>query len=97
MQLFSTGEFSGFATVMKCGQTDCNGFLFILLSCPELCFVVVFCCYLNIFILPIERRTLEMTAQPGSFLSKTVDCFTRPGAVQLVNENAEQLQADYLR
>ncbi|CAM9737898.1 unnamed protein product [Ectocarpus fasciculatus] len=42
-------------------------------------------------------RTLEMTAQPGSYLRKTVDCFTRPGAVQLVNEDKEQLMADYLR
>lgn len=38
-----------------------------------------------------------MTAQPGSYLRKTVDCFTRPGAVQLVNEDKEQLMADYLR
>ncbi|CAM9900557.1 unnamed protein product, partial [Ectocarpus sp. 13 AM-2016] len=38
-----------------------------------------------------------MTAQPGSYLKKTVDCFTRPGAVQLVNEDKEQLMADYLR
>eukprot|EP00903_Cladosiphon_okamuranus_P016162 g14915.t1 len=42
-------------------------------------------------------RTLEMTAQPGSYLRKTVDCFTRPGAVQLVNEDKEQLMVDYLR
>ncbi|CAM9402570.1 unnamed protein product [Hapterophycus canaliculatus] len=42
-------------------------------------------------------RTLEMTAQPGSYLRKTVDCFTRPGAVQLVNEDKQQLMADYLR
>eukprot|EP00904_Undaria_pinnatifida_P012537 jgi/Undpi1/8413/HiC_scaffold_25.g10881.m1 len=41
-------------------------------------------------------RTLEMSAQPGSYLKKTVDCFTRPGAVQLVHEDAKQLQADYL-
>ena len=38
-----------------------------------------------------------MNAQPGSYLRKTVDCFTRPGAVQLVNEDKEQLTADYLR
>lgn len=38
-----------------------------------------------------------MNAQPGSYLRKTVDCFTRPGAVQLVNEDTEQLMADYLR
>lgn len=38
-----------------------------------------------------------MNAQPGSYLRKTVDCFTRPGAVQLVNEDKEQLMADYLR
>ena len=38
-----------------------------------------------------------MNAQPGSYLRKTVDCFTRPGAVQLVNEDKDQLMADYLR
>ncbi|CAM9247499.1 unnamed protein product [Phaeothamnion confervicola] len=40
-------------------------------------------------------RTLEMSAQPGSLLRPTTDCFTRPGSVQLVNESAEALLADY--
>lgn len=44
-----------------------------------------------------QIRTLEMTAQPGSYLKKTVDWFTRPGSVQLVNEDRAQLEADYLR
>lgn len=53
---------------------------------------------MSVFLLMIYLdRTLEMNAQPGSVLRKTVDCFTRPGAVQLVNENLAQLEADYLR
>jgi L-amino acid ligase C-terminal domain 2 len=40
-------------------------------------------------------RGLEMTAQAGSVLRQTVDCFTRPGAVQLAHADAAVLQADY--
>jgi hypothetical protein len=36
-----------------------------------------------------------MTAQAGSVLRQTVDCFTRPGAVQLAHADAAVLQADY--
>ena len=36
-----------------------------------------------------------MLTQPGAALHPTVDCFTRPGSVQLVNASREQLQADY--
>jgi hypothetical protein len=36
-----------------------------------------------------------MTAQAGSVLRQTVDCFTRPGAVQLAHADARVLQADY--
>ncbi len=38
---------------------------------------------------------MEMLTQPGSALLPTVDCFTRPGSVQLVNHSKEQLLADY--
>ncbi|CAM9876580.1 unnamed protein product, partial [Chrysoparadoxa australica] len=44
--------------------------------------------------LPSFRR-MEMTVQPGSQLSPTVDCFTRPGSVQLVNDSPEALARDY--
>jgi len=40
-------------------------------------------------------RRMEMLTQPGATLHKTVDCFTRPGSVQLVNASQQQLQADY--
>jgi hypothetical protein len=36
-----------------------------------------------------------MLTQPGSKLSVTIECFTRPGSVQLVNENASQIEEDY--
>jgi hypothetical protein len=36
-----------------------------------------------------------MLTQPGSFLRPTVDCFTRPGTVQLVNKSASQLEVDH--
>lgn len=38
---------------------------------------------------------MEMLTQPGAALHRTVDCFTRPGSVQLVNASAQQLHADY--
>eukprot|EP01033_Poteriospumella_lacustris_P007536 gene7536-5418_t len=44
--------------------------------------------------LPSFRRC-EMLTQPGSFLRPTVDCFTRPGTVQLVNKSASQLEVDH--
>lgn len=40
-------------------------------------------------------RRVEMLTQPGSKLSVTIDCFTRPGSVQLVNEHAAQIEEDY--
>jgi biotin carboxylase len=39
-------------------------------------------------------RGAEWQAKPGSFSSATIDCFTRPGAVQLAHVDAEQLKAD---
>jgi hypothetical protein len=40
---------------------------------------------------------MELSIQPGSNIVPTVDCFTRPGSVQLVNDFADGLQADYER
>ncbi len=40
-------------------------------------------------------RRLEMMTQPGASIKPTVDCFTRPGSVQMVNESAEALKKDY--
>ena len=37
----------------------------------------------------------EMAVQPGDDLRKTVDCFTRPGAVQLVHDDADVVEEDY--
>ena len=42
-----------------------------------------------------SHRRMEMLTQPGAALHRTVDCFTRPGSVQLVNASREQLLADY--
>ena len=39
----------------------------------------------------------EMAVQPGSAIVRTVDCFTRPGAVQLTHEDPRQVQKDYER
>jgi biotin carboxylase len=39
----------------------------------------------------------EMAVQVGDDLRKTVDCFTRPGAVQLIHEDAAVVEADYVR
>ncbi|CAN0293879.1 unnamed protein product [Discosporangium mesarthrocarpum] len=36
-----------------------------------------------------------MSIQPGSLLQKTTDCFTRPGSVQLVHKDRDQLLKDY--
>ena len=38
-----------------------------------------------------------MLTQPGKLLVPTIDCFTRPGSVQLVNINPGLLQNDYDR
>ena len=40
-------------------------------------------------------RRLEMLTQPGATLPPTIDCFTRPGSVQMVNESEARLQDDY--
>ncbi len=48
----------------------------------------------KIFALSSFQR-MEMTAQPGSTIQPTIDCFTRPGSVTLVNEDPTQLEADY--
>ena len=37
---------------------------------------------------------LEMMCQPRSALRKTVDCFTRPGAVQLISDDQAAVEAD---
>jgi len=42
-------------------------------------------------------RRSEMLTQPGAVLPPTVDCFTRPGSVQMVNESEERLKADYAK
>jgi len=39
---------------------------------------------------------MEMFTQPGVQLVPTIDCFTRPGSVQMVNTSAEELERDYL-
>jgi hypothetical protein len=36
-----------------------------------------------------------MMTQPGAMLLPTIDCFTRPGSVQLVNDSLPQLEEDY--
>jgi biotin carboxylase len=46
--------------------------------------------------LPSFRR-MEMATQPGSLLRRTVDCFTRPGSVQLANTDPAALAADIER
>lgn len=44
--------------------------------------------------LPSFRRC-EMMTQPGAYLRPTIDCFTRPGSVQMVNKHGEKLAEDY--
>lgn len=39
-------------------------------------------------------RSLKWECKPGDFISKTIDCFTRPGCCQLVHESEEQADAD---
>jgi hypothetical protein len=36
-----------------------------------------------------------MLTQPGNELRKTIDCFTRPGSIQMANKDAHQLEKDY--
>lgn len=36
-----------------------------------------------------------MMTQPGAYLRPTIDCFTRPGSVQMVNNSNEKLEQDY--
>eukprot|EP01036_Dinobryon_divergens_P033072 gene33072-42783_t len=40
-------------------------------------------------------RRMEMFTQPGCPISPTIDCFTRPGSVQMVNSSGEALERDY--
>eukprot|EP01038_Epipyxis_sp_PR26KG_P011809 gene11809-15803_t len=40
-------------------------------------------------------RRMEMMTQPGVMLKPTIDCFTRPGSIQMVNESEEALLKDY--
>jgi len=40
-------------------------------------------------------RSITWNVQPNDFLHKTIDCFTRPGCVELVNESQEQLEEDF--
>mmetsp|Transcript_37218 Transcript_37218/g.37900 ORF Transcript_37218/g.37900 Transcript_37218/m.37900 type:complete len:506 (-) Transcript_37218:227-1744(-) len=42
-------------------------------------------------------RRMEMFSQPGDPLYPTIDCFTRPGSVQMVNTAIHELEADYSR
>jgi hypothetical protein len=40
-------------------------------------------------------RRVEMLTQPGNMLMPTVDCFTRPGSVQMVGNTSADLEQDY--
>jgi hypothetical protein len=42
-------------------------------------------------------RSLVMLTQVGSALAPTIDCFTRPGAIQVVHELPAQLEDDCRR
>eukprot|EP00604_Paraphysomonas_vestita_P003162 CAMPEP_0174821084 /NCGR_PEP_ID=MMETSP1107-20130205/5372_1 /TAXON_ID=36770 /ORGANISM="Paraphysomonas vestita, Strain GFlagA" /LENGTH=904 /DNA_ID=CAMNT_0016037753 /DNA_START=302 /DNA_END=3016 /DNA_ORIENTATION=+ len=42
-------------------------------------------------------RSLTLLTQVGSAISPTIDCFTRPGAVQMVHELTAQLESDCSR
>ena len=42
-------------------------------------------------------RKLDMQVRPGGFVSRTTDCFTRPGSVQLVHEDEAIVLADHAR
>jgi hypothetical protein len=40
-------------------------------------------------------QTMQMHAAVGKALHKTIDCFTRPGSVQIVHEKADVVQKEY--
>jgi hypothetical protein len=40
-------------------------------------------------------RSLSWEIKPGDWIPKTIDCFTRPGCVQLVHESEEQADKDF--
>jgi biotin carboxylase len=40
-------------------------------------------------------RRVEMLTQPGNLLVPTIDCFTRPGSVQMVGDSPRALEDDY--
>ena len=42
-------------------------------------------------------RKLDMQVRPGGFVSRTTDCFTRPGSVQLVHEDEAVVLASITR
>jgi hypothetical protein len=42
-------------------------------------------------------RSFVLLKQVGSNLLPTIDCFTRPGAIQIVHEDIAQLEADCSR
>eukprot|EP00596_Hydrurales_sp_CCMP1899_P000255 CAMPEP_0119051766 /NCGR_PEP_ID=MMETSP1177-20130426/73276_1 /TAXON_ID=2985 /ORGANISM="Ochromonas sp, Strain CCMP1899" /LENGTH=963 /DNA_ID=CAMNT_0007031083 /DNA_START=116 /DNA_END=3007 /DNA_ORIENTATION=- len=42
-------------------------------------------------------RRMELMTQPGAVLAPTIDCFTRPGSVQMVSSTKDGLMADYTR
>lgn len=42
-------------------------------------------------------RAISWEVHPGDFCPVTVDCFTRPGCVQLVSDSEEQADADFER
>jgi hypothetical protein len=42
-------------------------------------------------------RRMELMTQPGAIISPTIDCFTRPGSVQMVSQTIEGLDQDYTR
>lgn len=40
-------------------------------------------------------RRMELLIQPGMELPRTVDCFTRPGSIQMVADIVATLEEDY--
>lgn len=40
-------------------------------------------------------RRVEMLTQPGNLVLPTIDCFTRPGSVQMVGKDRLALEVDY--
>ena len=40
-------------------------------------------------------RSLSWEVKPGDYAFKTIDCFTRPGCVQLVSDTEEQADKDF--